>query len=1503
MFTTKTVTGILALCAIALLNGIFPGSLYANEPAHVRRLLVNPNSPVATDNAYSVQTGKILYGKLLTDGVPDSDADGDSFLIPNLPNFTGQVVLPAAAQGELIISPTGEFTFTPTVGFVGTATFQYSICDNGVPVNCSNLATVTVTVTAIPAGEDNDGDFIDDIDDLDDDNDGILDINEYCGSSLGVYDNANLLNNERFLDIASITGPFPIAPGTEWGPGYGWRSGVPFVGVDVYSPDTRVSIQTRAIIPGSPAYIAAGFPANGVIAQNTFPGDPIEGVAPSLNYLYSNGNSTNAPYVICEQDITGLKPGTRYSFVCYTSSAINPDDPTNNGPLDPPDDGIMQFFFDGNPTGQSFYVYDDVDPRSFYPVGDPRAVENGTDKWVRREVFFTTPPTVLPGNSYPFSLRDFQLGVNGDDFVLTSIGIREFNTFGCLPSDPSKDDDADGTVNWKDPQWLALVTPGIVLDADGDGIINQFDLDADGDGCADAKEAGHTAPLIPKDGYFVAAGPYGSNGLADAVEKAPASNLLNYTVAVTAGQENYLNKAIFIGCSATTAPTAADKTIPIRKNSAANPSSYAFTAADFGFSGGSGTLKSVIINVLPASGTLTLNGVAVTAGQEILLADIPNLVFTPALDATGDPYANLQFKVRDNTDILSANANTITFIVVDLLAVDDGPYTAVTGVLLPANLLLRNVLSNDVLLPATTLSVVTPPTCGTLTLNANGSFSFDAAGCTAGIKTFTYRLTVVIAGIPLTDDAVATINVVTVPVANNDGPLSVQAGQALDPISILANDVFVGVPTISITTAPSCGTLTANGDGTYRFDATGCSPGAYTFAYQITDANGVSNIAIVTINVTPAPAPQPPVAQNTAIVVPEDSPGFNGNLSGLVSDPNGGPLVFTAITKATTNGTVTINADGSYTYKPNANYNGPDSFTYEVCDNTTRCTTGTVSITVTPANDTPIAVDDLNNVVIPDTPTAINLAVNDTDVDGTGTPNSNLNLASIVITTAPVNGVLAVNANGTVTYTPNAGYIGPDQFNYTIRDNAGAVSNVALVTIDVKNPNQPPVAQTLEYRILNDGTAKPTRPVGSDPEDGANVTYTITTLPPAASGVLVLANGTPVAANTPYTAAQVAGIGFRPVAGFNGPTAYQFKVGDSEGLESGVATVNIIVNIPPIAENKRDTLTNPNRPGAAPLATVDLRQKVKGTDIAPGTVVSYVIATLPIDTITAQVTGKLYYTKSGVKTEVTAAGTVLTAAEAATLAYEPPRGYSGATVKFTYSAIDNDGAPSNTANYNLWIINRPVANDDRQVVVPNSSQAQIRPFRNDTDPDVSATLAFSSLDSTSVRISPTGSPKNGTATVANGIVSYTPNGNFRGTDQIEYIICDRTPSSAGGPLCDTAVINIEVREPFIPEGFTPNGDKEHDYFVIENPNNEQVSVQIFNRWGNIVFESSDFRQDQLEYDPAGRVTNFTTARSEWDGKTNRGLRVGENLPDGTYFYIVKYRNSGFTKARYLTLIR
>ena len=116
------------------------------------------------------------------------------------------------------------------------------------------------------------------------------------------------------------------------------------------------------------------------------------------------------------------------------------------------------------------------------------------------------------------------------------------------------------------------------------------------------------------------------------------------------------------------------------------------------------------------------------------------------------------------------------------------------------------------------------------------------------------------------------------------------------------------------------------------------------------------------------------------------------------------------------------NGDGTVTYTPDADYNGNDSFSYEVQDNEAGTSNvATVSLTINAVNDDPVAVDD-TAVVDEDSFVDITPLDNDSDVDGT--------LATLMITGDPGNGVVTVNLDNSVTYTPDTNFDGNDSFTY-----------------------------------------------------------------------------------------------------------------------------------------------------------------------------------------------------------------------------------------------------------------------------------------------------------------------------------------------------------------------------------------------------------------------------------------------------------------------------------------
>ena len=178
-----------------------------------------------------------------------------------------------------------------------------------------------------------------------------------------------------------------------------------------------------------------------------------------------------------------------------------------------------------------------------------------------------------------------------------------------------------------------------------------------------------------------------------------------------------------------------------------------------------------------------------------------------------------------------------------------------------------------------------------------------------------------------------------------------------------------------------------------------------------------------------------PVAVDDTATVAEDSEVSVAVLSND-SDADGDTLTIESFTQGT-NGSVVISGS-NLVYTPSANFNGSDSFTYTINDGTGLTDTATVSVTVTAVNDNPVANDD-SATTEEDVAVTISLVANDTDIDGDSLSIESVGTAS--------NGSVVNNGNGTVTYTPNAGFFGSDSFTYVVSD--GSATDTATVRVTV----------------------------------------------------------------------------------------------------------------------------------------------------------------------------------------------------------------------------------------------------------------------------------------------------------------------------------------------------------------------------------------------------------------------------------------------------------------------
>lgn len=257
-----------------------------------------------------------------------------------------------------------------------------------------------------------------------------------------------------------------------------------------------------------------------------------------------------------------------------------------------------------------------------------------------------------------------------------------------------------------------------------------------------------------------------------------------------------------------------------------------------------------------------------------------------------------------------------------------------------------------------------------------------------------------------------------------------------------------GPLTASLVANPTSGTLSLNSDGSFTYTPATGFFGSDSFTYEASDGTETSNVATVLISVMNS---APYAADDSFMTLHDQS--LTASVPGVLMndyDTDGDPITPTLVT-GTSNGTLTFNSDGSFTYAPNAGFVGSDSFTYKVSDGLTDSNAATVSISV--MNSAPYAGDD-SFMTTHDQSFAASVPgvlINDYDTDGD--PITPTLLASTS------NGTLTFNSDGSFTYVPNAGYVGNDSFTYKVSDGLSD-SNTATVSISVMNsaPTFAPIA-------------------------------------------------------------------------------------------------------------------------------------------------------------------------------------------------------------------------------------------------------------------------------------------------------------------------------------------------------------------------------------------------------------------------------------------------------------
>ncbi len=735
---------------------------------------------------------------------------------------------------------------------------------------------------------------------------------------------------------------------------------------------------------------------------------------------------------------------------------------------------------------------------------------------------------------------------------------------------------------------------------------------------------------------------------------------------------------------------------------------------------------------------------------------------------------------------------------------------------------------------------VSGPTNGSVTLNADGSYTYTPNAGFSGEDSFEYE--VCDDGTPSVCD-VATVVIEVLPVVDpvNNAPVANPDDYITDvntPVngSVLPNDFDPDGDDLTPTKTgdPTNGTVVFNPDGTFTYTPNTDFEGEDSFTYQVCDADGLCDETTVTIIVVPDN-----VFENTVVAVDDNGYGemntdITGNVLNNDTDPEGNNIVSVTKTSDPANGTVVVNNDGSYVYTPTTGYTGNDQFTYEICDDGSpvACDAATVYLTVDPVANTTIAVNDFN--VTPfETPVSGNVLINDEDPEG---DNQTVNTTPV---SGPTNGSVTLNADGSYTYTPNAGFSGEDSFEYEVCDDGTpSVCDVATVVIEVLpvvDPvNNAPVANPDDYITdVNTPVNGSVLPNDFDP-DGDDLTPTKTGDP---------TNGT-VVFNPDGT------FTYTPNTDFEGEDSFTYQVCDADGL-CDETTVTIIVVPDNVFEN---TVVAVDDNGYGEMNT-DITGNVLNNDTDPegNNIVSVT------------------------KTSDPANGTVVVNNDGSYV-YTPTTGYTG-NDQFTYEICD-DGSPVACDAATVYLTVDPVANTTIAVndfnVTPFETPVSGNVLINDEDPEG---------DNQTVNTTPVSGPTNGSVTLnADGSYTYTPNAGFSGEDSFEYEVCDDgTPS-----VCDVATVVIEVLPVVDPVNNAPVANPDDYITDVNTPVNGSVLPNDFDPDGDDLTptKTSDPTNGSVVFNPDGTFTY--TPNTDFEGEDSFTYEVcdADGLCDETTVTII-----------------
>jgi autotransporter-associated beta strand protein/VCBS repeat-containing protein len=1307
--------------------------------------------PLANNDAYSIAEDATLTiaarGILLN----DIDVDGNTLTVV----LPVGAVAPPAAQGTLAVNANGSFTFVPAANFNGVASFTYRVNDG--TADSTNSATVFITVTPQPDAPVANPDAYTTAEDT------LLTIGAVQGVLNGDTDiDGDILS--AVLVSAPAKGTLTLNPNGSFsylpaGNAFGLDSFTYRASDGTLSSDPATVLITVTATNDAPIAVNDSYT---VAEDNVLTRGPAQGVL--VNDLDEDGPSRTA--ILVAQPANGSVILAADGGFIYTpaNNFFGTDSFTyrvNDGSLDSLNIGVVTITVTGvndapvanndsfsTPAGQ---------PLTILPPG---ILNNDVDA-DGNPLTVVTPIAIGPNNG------TVSVGANGTFTYTPNAGFTSgTDSFSYFVS--------DGTVNSASPALVFITiqaNTAPVVNNDGPYTVAEDELltVAAGQGVlgndTDAQNNTLTAIRIdqPANGTLT----LNANG---SFTYRPAANFNgtdSFTYIANDGQAN----------SAATATVLISVTA-VNDAPAANGDSYvAFEDQSLTIGVAIGVLSND--NDPDAGATLTAVLAALPANGSLSMNANGSFTYTPRADFFGTD----SFTYRANDGV--TNSNNVAVVLISVTAQNDAPRVAADSYTVAEDSTLsiaaRGLLINDVDDDGDSLTATAVGTAanGAVTVSGDGSFIYIPNPNFSGTDSFVYRAS----DGSLNSTALVTITVTAVndaPTAvgntyttNEDTPLSVTAPGLLGNDTDLDGDSLAAI--VVAGPAPTQGSLALAADGGFTFTPAGNFNGTATFTYRASDGQLGSETVTVTISV--AAVNDPPVANDDnyaapAFTIQEDTL-FNVSVAQGVlandTDQEGSPLLVAAVGVVTppVNGTVTLNANGSFNYRPNANFSGVDSFTYRASDGTDdSANVGVVRITVAAVNDAPTSAGDSYSVDEDATLSisAPGLLLNDSDVDG------NPITVSLPVTALPLNGLLTANADGSFTYVPNANFSGVDSFAYRATDGT-ATSSIAVVTISVNPINDAPRAVNDSFSVTTSSTTTVSPGVLANDTDVDSTSLSATLIiGPTAGTVSLNANGTFVfiAPTTPTPPAQ--------------PLSFTYRLSDGQLDSTATVTIRVIDNpVAPVANPDSYTIAEDTTLVAdSTVAGPTARITVNDTDANGDTINAILVA--------GPASGTLNLNPDG------------------SFTYLPEANFTG-SVSFTYRATDGLLQSTSVAVVTISVTavnDAPIANPDNYSILQG---ATLNANSTVAGPNARVTVNDSDVEGSPLSVTLGNSVSSGTLSLqSDGSFTYTPNSGFSGIDSFTYVLSDGTLSSTGTVSINVGDINdapVAVADSFTTDEDTP----------------------------------------------------------------------------------------------------